>query len=251
MALALENGRLGTLFDGAATTSASVTSLTDSRSPSSVSDSIRVFALDPSIGATVVEESLSRFDVWSKTGVFWNRTDQANRFLTPLDPFQELTNRNKLDNMDFSTGLYRRLPTGGFAGLSILNNFQDNTLTTNGSQVLNPANRPRVDFTFEQPLWQGAGVLINQTGIYTRAACARHSPMSAGSGILLVHHPARNNWSSNGRFTSWFIVSKKRAVTLRGLLGLVQQRERHERAHAAGKCQARSTPRAWPSKTSP
>lgn len=188
LALALENGRIGTLFDGAGnSTRTSVTSLTESRSPSSVSDSIRVFAIDPSIGATAIEESLSRFDVWSKTGVFWNRTDQGNRFLTPLDPFQELTNRNKLDNVDFSTGLYRRLPSGGFAGLAFLNNYQDNVLTSSGAQVLNPAQRPRVDFLFEQPLWQGAGVFINQVRD-THPGSLREIYPDAGKapGILLV-----------------------------------------------------------------
>lgn len=162
-ALALENGRTGAFFDGPGSAQrGSVTGLTDNRNPSSATDSIRVFAYDPIIAATNIEESLARFDTWAETSIFWNRIDQPNRFLTPLSSFDQVTNRDRADDVDFSTGLYRRLPTGGFAGMRLRTAYESNLLSSSSSQVVNPAYRPVADLMFEQPLLQGAGVFVNQ-----------------------------------------------------------------------------------------
>ena len=188
LALALEHGRTGMFFDGpGATQRTSVTGLTDGRNPSTATDSIRVFAYDPAIAATTIEEALSRFDVWGEASIFWNRIDQPNRFLSGLSAFDQVLNRNKVDDVDFSTGLYRRLPTGGFAGVRFRTEVDKNYLDGTGSTVVNPAYRPFLDFSFEQPLLQGAGVFINQVRDF-HPGSIRHPFPDSGKppGILLT-----------------------------------------------------------------
>jgi len=189
IALALENGRTGAFFDGPGSTQrSSVTGFTDNRTPSGASDSIRVFALDPAIVATNIEESLARFDVWGETSTFWNRIDQRSRYLTPLTGSNEVLNRNKVDDVDFSAGLYRRLPTGGFAGLRMRTGYEDNFLgPIDRATTVNPTYRPIFDMMFEQPLLQGAGVFINQLRDFHPGSIRQTLPDSGKPpGILLA-----------------------------------------------------------------
>src|SRR5438874_1078084 len=62
------------------------------------------------------------------------------------------------DAGQFRTELLKPLPTGGVAGITFRDDYA-RAFLPNGSPVLNPANLGGVDFTFEQPLLQGAGVL--------------------------------------------------------------------------------------------
>jgi outer membrane protein TolC len=188
IALALENGRTGEFFDPAGGgNKTSVKGLGPQLNPSAASDSMRVFAYDPAILATDIEQSLARFDVYSETNLFWNRIDQATRFLEPETPFEQLTTRNKADLVTFDTGLYRRLPDGGFAGLRLRSDYENDYLTPN-SQIINPVYRSAVELVFEQPLLQGAGVLINQLRD-THPDTIRRQPFPDGGkppGIMLV-----------------------------------------------------------------
>ena len=71
LALALENGRTGELFDAAGSKRrSSVTGSGRVSSPSDASDSIRVFAYDPAMLATETEQSLSRFPQYCKNIAF-------------------------------------------------------------------------------------------------------------------------------------------------------------------------------------
>lgn len=186
IALALENGRTGDFFDGPGQRSrSSVSGLRLSTAPSSATDSIRVFAYDPAIAATEVEESLSRFDVWSESGFFWNRSDQPSRLFSPT-PFEDFTSRNKVDGLNFRTGLFKRLSTGGFAGMQFQADREDNFVGP-GAQILNPGSRPLFELLFEQPLLQGAGVLINQVRDNHPGAVHQTFPdFGRPPGILLV-----------------------------------------------------------------
>ena len=83
---------------------------------------------------------------------------------------------NRLDTGEFKTELLKPLPTGGVAGVTFRTDyFQVPSQTPQGirtafspdtltfvSNLPNPSIRPAIDFTFEQPLLRGAGVLINQ-----------------------------------------------------------------------------------------
>lgn len=187
IALALENGRTGEFFDGAeGRQKTSVTGVRPYTPVSSTSDAIRVFAHDPAAAGMEIEESLARFDVWSDTGLFWNRIDQKNRFLNLTDPFQQVTAQNKLDRYNFQSSLFKRLPTGALAGVQFITDAERNYLVDNNS-VINPAVRPRMDLFFEQPLLQGSGLLINQLRDFAPVGYRRNYPDNGKApGILLV-----------------------------------------------------------------
>lgn len=162
VALALENGRTGDSYDGPGQRKkSSVTGIRLQNALSNNSDAIRVFAYDPAIARTESEEALSRFDAWHETAMFWDRYDQKTRFLFTPTAFEQFTARNKLDSVIFRSGVYRKLESGGFAGVDFINNHEDNFLGPD-ARILNPAERPSINFYFEQPLLQGAGYYINQ-----------------------------------------------------------------------------------------
>ena len=159
LALALEQGRTGAWLDDAGGRHG-VPGLTRQVNPSGVSDSIRVFAYDPAITATDIEQSQARFDtVWNSALVF-NRIDQPNRILNP-DPVEQLLTRNRLDTAEFRTGLLQPLESGGLAGIFLRESYEYNQFPP-GSGIVNPAYRGTFGLSFEQPLLRGAGNEVNQ-----------------------------------------------------------------------------------------
>jgi len=195
IALALENGRTGEFFDAAGgLRRTSVTGLVRGIPPQAQSDSIRVFAFDPAVAGTDIDQALARFDVLWQTRAVFDRVDEpagidnASAFFPSVSGLNKptvssiassssfISGFNRLDTGEFSTGLIKPLATGGVAGITFRTDyFQIPSQTasalrfpdTNDQVVLNnplanPAIRPAVDFTFEQPLLRGNGVLINQ-----------------------------------------------------------------------------------------
>jgi outer membrane protein TolC len=163
LALALENGRSGEYFDIAGSErKSSVTGLTQQGSPAGATDSIRVLAFDPAIATTEAEQSLTRFDPLWNTSLFWNRFDQpsADRAANP-SPLEVFTVKNEYDAVGFRTGIFKPLATGGLAGLSFITDHQY-LYGLGNTQFVNPAYRPSLALTLEQPLLRGAGVPINQ-----------------------------------------------------------------------------------------
>jgi outer membrane protein TolC len=116
-------------------------------------DAVRVLAYDPAISASDIESSLARFDARWLSTLTWSKQDQAVNTI--------LTNFSNGDSASFSTGLFKPLPTGGLAGITINNNYQLLSQAPS-SGVTNPSWRPEVQFLFEQPLLQFFGVEINQ-----------------------------------------------------------------------------------------
>jgi len=163
LAVALENGRTGDYFDIAGSERrSSVTGLTQLSTPAAATDSIRVFAFDPAIFATETEQSLSRFDPLWNTTMFWNRFDQPSvDQTTSPTPLEVFTVKNEYDSVGFRTGLFKPLATGGLAGISLATDSQY-IYGLGNSTFVNPAIRPSLAFTLEQPLLRGAGVPINQ-----------------------------------------------------------------------------------------
>jgi outer membrane protein TolC len=161
IALALENGRTGELFDTAGSERrSSVTGSGRIQSPTDASDSIRVFAYDPAMLAAVTEQSLSRFDTIWNQGFGWNRSNERISILSPT-PSDEYLLKNQFDAVNYESSLLKPLPTGGVAGV-VFNTDYTNQAGLSNSQFVNPAYRPLVGIVFEQPLLQGAGVAINQ-----------------------------------------------------------------------------------------
>jgi outer membrane protein TolC len=122
------------------------------------SDHIRVLALDPAIAATDIEGSLAKFDARWVSSMTWNTTDRPVG--TALDTFQAgpLLRDINIQNAAFTTGIIKPLPTGGVAGITFSTQYE----LSNLNQRVNPAYRPALTFSFEQPLLQGYGVEINQ-----------------------------------------------------------------------------------------
>jgi outer membrane protein TolC len=126
-------------------------------SPGIGSDAIRVLALNPAIAHTDIESALSRFDARWVTSMSWQRNDRPVG--TALDEFQAGDLGSIQQSLaSFSSSLVKPLPTGGVAGITFGTDYE----FTNLNQRVNPAYRPTLTFGFEQPLFQGYGVEINQ-----------------------------------------------------------------------------------------
>src|SRR5438067_1165242 len=120
-------------------------------------DSIRILALEPAILASDIESSLARFDARWISSATWTKTDDA--IANGLQSFQNC------DSAQVQTGIYKPLPTGGVAGITLSTQYTFLTTPPNnfaGVQIVNPSYRPRAQFLFEQPLLQNFGVEINQ-----------------------------------------------------------------------------------------
>lgn len=150
IALALENGRLGTT-------------------------NIRVYALDPAIAGADIEQALSRFDARWQSSAIWNVVDQ--RTGTAQQAILGGEGFIRQDLAHIGTSLLKPLPTGGVAGITFRTDYE---LARDLNSTVNPAYTPFLVFGFEQPLLQGAGVEINQL--------RRSHPVTGvgdGPGILL------------------------------------------------------------------
>jgi outer membrane protein TolC len=160
IAIALEQGRVGSegilgnvYFDVAG-------SFAGGRFNSGGQDTIRVLALDPAIAGAAIEQALSKFDAVFSGSMTWSETDQP--IATPLQNFQAGQQQGvtaiQQQDAQLTTGLFKPLPTGGVAGIT----FTVPYTFTNLPARVNPSYRPMLQFQFEQPLLQGFGVEINQ-----------------------------------------------------------------------------------------
>ncbi|HVS39477.1 MAG TPA: TolC family protein [Gemmataceae bacterium] len=158
ISIALEQGVVGSPIFGAA----DVQPYTDSQlnfvgNGVSLTDSIRVLALDPARVGSNIELSLSKFDaIWS-TSLSWNTTDRPIATSADLITSGGQTAINT-EQATASTAIFKGLPTGGVAGVTFAVPYQ----LTNLPSAVNPSYTPSVQFAFEQPLLQGFGVEINQ-----------------------------------------------------------------------------------------
>lgn len=125
--------------------------------PSLLTDQIRVLAYDPAELSQEIEASLAKFDTLWQTALVWQKQDRPVG--TALEQFQAgFLPVIERDIAQFQTRLVKPLPTGGVAGITFRTDYEFSNLPAR----VNPAYRPVVEFAFEQPLLQGAGVGINQ-----------------------------------------------------------------------------------------
>jgi outer membrane protein TolC len=177
--LALEHGRTGEFFDRPdAERRSSVSGLQAMAPASNFTDSIRVFAYDPAIVATDIEQALSRFDVLWRTRADWNRVGEPFGFEPAQLPVVGVLDNNQIDVVGFRTELLKPLPTGGVAGITFRTDYERAELPFL-SPILNPAYQPGVELSFEQPLLQGSGVLMNQLRQTFPASLLHPLPSSA------------------------------------------------------------------------
>jgi len=152
IALALEQGHEGS----AGLTGVDNLSL-NGLTPESVEDSIRAFALEPAIAQASIEAALSKFDVRYSTSMNWTTTDQ--QVGTSAEIFQAGgASAIRSQDATLTSSLIKPLATGGTAGITYTVPY---TFTNTNSPV-NPAYRPDLLLSFEQPLLKGFGVDINQ-----------------------------------------------------------------------------------------
>ncbi len=160
IALALENGRTGDFFDQAGLRRTSLFGIQRFASPSNISDSIRVFSYDPAILAMDIEQSLSKFDAFFTSSMTWTKTDEPQNLQARV--FAQTPNSVIMsDTAQFINQLVKPLPTGGLAGITYSLAYSDSNINQQ-TGLLNPNYRPVLDFVFEQPLLQGAGIFINE-----------------------------------------------------------------------------------------
>src|SRR5262245_12272566 len=120
------------------------------------SDAIRAFALDPAIANAEVERSLSKFDARWITTMQWQKVDQPTAA-------QFLSFQNSRDAAQFSSTLAKPLPTGGVAGITFSTDYSKfSQQASRQTQLTNPNYTPRLQFSFEQPLFRLYGVEVNQ-----------------------------------------------------------------------------------------
>jgi outer membrane protein TolC len=152
------------------------------------SDAIRTFAIDPAIAAAEVERSLSKFDARWITTMQWQKVDQPTAA-------QFLSFQNARDAAAFSSTLAKPLPTGGVAGITFSTDYSKFSQTAQQQlgNFVNPNYTPRLQFTFEQPLWRLFGVEINQL-----------APSHAGSLLLQGLQP------TGGVGTEGILISRLR-----------------------------------------
>jgi outer membrane protein TolC len=158
IALAIENGRTGEGFARAgAGRRTSVQGLRTQQSPTNVTDSVRVLAYDPATEGTFMEESLSRFDARWQTSMTWNKVDEPRNVLFGLRG----VDNTEEDRASFQTQLIKPLPTGGVAGITYRTSYNFSNINERFGRF-NPEYIPVAELTFEQPLFQSAGVGINR-----------------------------------------------------------------------------------------
>ncbi len=159
ISIALEQGTVGNQTY-ANTTSGSET-YSDSEvtfsGRASLTDSIRVFAIDPAVTGANIDLSLSKFDAVFNTSLSWNDTDRPVASSSDVFQAQGLTTINT-NAADLRTSIFKPLAAGGTAGITFDVPYQ----FTNTPSAVNPAYTPSLQFQFEQPLLQGFGVEINQ-----------------------------------------------------------------------------------------
>lgn len=166
IALAIEHGTVGSQFINVGSTfigqgaiqSVSNESLGSFQgSAVTLSDGIRVLALEPAVTGANIEASLAKFDARWVSTMTWQKTN------TPTGGNFQQSFQNG-DNASLSSQLLKPLATGGVAGITFNTTytFLSNPPSTPGQTFTNPAYRPSLQFNFEQPLLQGFGEEINQ-----------------------------------------------------------------------------------------
>lgn len=160
MAMALERGRSGENFRVFSQGSGLPLAAGPQNGQSAFSDSIRVFAYDPAIRSIDIEQALAKFDAYLRTGITANRVDRPVG--NALDSFQSqaagsISTINQ-DTASFQSSLLKPLATGGLAGISFNTDYEYSNLAAR----VNPAYRPVMSLSLEQPLLRGFGVGINE-----------------------------------------------------------------------------------------
>lgn len=200
IAKALENGLAsGSTVEGRAATD--LARFTGPGSLTNQTDRIRVLALNPAISSAAMEASLARFDAVWVTGMNWTNTDNLQ---------QGLSSFNNGHGANFNSSIVKAFANGGVANVSFITNYTNlNAPPAGAFGVLNPQYTPRLNFSYEMPLWRDSGVEINQL-------LSRLSPITGQifsgntlSGVGFNAHQSQVSSFVNGG-TEGILVSKLR-----------------------------------------
>src|SRR5262249_50541878 len=114
LALALERGRTGENFRSFVTPGGLPLAAGPANGQSVFAYAVPVFAYDPAIRSIDQEQSLAKFDPFSRAGMTWNKVDRPVG--DALDSFQSLpagVSTILQDTASFQSSLYKPLSTGG------------------------------------------------------------------------------------------------------------------------------------------
>lgn len=119
---------------------------------------------DPAITNTTIDQEQARFDPVLSEKLRFNRTETAAPFVNPADPRRSFIVGTHGDEVLSVAGLSKTNLAGGQLAL----NWTESPTRFGGNGgpfALNPQNRNALEFSYTQPLLQGAGVRVNTAPI--------------------------------------------------------------------------------------
>ena len=117
---------------------------------------------DPAISATAIDEQRSRFDPVVQALQSFNRVDQPQAAVNPLDPTDVSANGITSDDYRLDLDVRKQNRFGGTATLGVGANP---TRFPTGTRILDRSNASSVELGYTHPLLQGAGRHVNQVPI--------------------------------------------------------------------------------------
>ncbi len=117
---------------------------------------------DAAISNTAIDQQRATFDPNLRLNNTWNQTETPGSAFDPLDPSNAIITGNQNEGYGLDFGLSKRNLLGGTANLGV--NSNSNRITP-GVLPLNPADRTVTEFSYTQPLLQGAGRTANEVPI--------------------------------------------------------------------------------------
>jgi outer membrane protein TolC len=130
---------------------------------------------DAAIAQTQIDQAQAAFDPTFSQKNLWSRNNEPAAALDPLNPFQAVIFGSPTDNYQSTVGVTKTNVYGGQFALNYVENpmlFTNpprfgNLLQTSGtsSLALNPQQTHTLQFSYTQPLLQGAGFQVNTAPI--------------------------------------------------------------------------------------
>lgn len=117
---------------------------------------------DTAITNTTIDQQRGAFDPNVSVNNTWNQTETPSGSIDPLDPNNAIITGNQNETYGLDFGLSKRNLLGGTTNFGV---NSDSARITPGVSPLNPADRTATEFSYTQPLLQGAGKAVNQVPI--------------------------------------------------------------------------------------
>jgi outer membrane protein TolC len=117
---------------------------------------------DVAITNTTIDQQRAAFDPNLRLNNAWNQIERPAGVFDPLDPTNAVITGNQNEGYGLDFGLSKKNLLGGTTNLGV---NSDTNRVTPGIFPLDPAERTATEFSYTQPLLQGAGKAANQAPI--------------------------------------------------------------------------------------